>query len=63
MSDHFMVFCERKFNGELLKGLKIIKTRSVKHFDENAFLADVSNICWERAISETDDFILVLLKK
>ena len=27
----------------------------MKHFDENVFLADVSNIWWESPLSETDD--------
>ena len=55
MSDHYMVFCVRKFNGALLKDRKIIKTRSMKHFNEIALLAEVSNICWERALNGTDD--------
>ena len=44
MSDHYMVFCVRKFDDALQKDSKIIKTRSMKHFEENAFLAKVSNI-------------------
>ena len=43
MSDHYMVTCIRKFDGAVQKDRKIIKTRSMKHFDENAFLADVFN--------------------
>ena len=39
MSDHYTVFCVRKFDGAVLKDRKIIKTRSMKYFDENAFLA------------------------
>ena len=34
----------------------------MKHFDERTFLADVSNICWEGALSEMDD-VNVLAKK
>ena len=33
MSDHYMVFCVRKFDGALLQDRKIIKTRSMKHSD------------------------------
>ena len=51
ISDHYMVFCVRKFDGALLKDRKITKTRSMKHFGESAFLAEVSNICWEGALS------------
>ena len=53
LSDHYMVYCIRKFNGE--KGHKMIKTRQMKNFDKEAFLADVSGICWEQMFSETDN--------
>ena len=33
----------------------MIKTRKMKNFDKEAFLADVSGICWEQMFSETDD--------
>ena len=62
MSVHYMVFCVCTFDGASLKDRKIIKTRSMKHFDENAFLDDVCNIWWEGALSETDD-VNVLVKK
>ena len=55
MSDHYMVYCIRKFNGAVEKGHKMIKTRKMKNFDKEAFLADVSGICWEQMFSETDD--------
>ena len=38
MSDHFMVFCIRKFNGSLQKEHKMIKSRRMKNFNEQAFL-------------------------
>ena len=44
LSDHYMVYCSRKFNGAIEKSHKTIKTRKVKHFNEGAFLADVSGI-------------------
>ena len=55
MSDYYMVFCVRKIHDALQKDSKIIKTRSMKHLDENAFPANVSNIWWEGTLSETDD--------
>ena len=55
LSDHYMVYCIRKFNGAVEKGHKMIKTRKMKNFDKEAFLADVSGICWEQMFSETDD--------
>ena len=55
MSDHYMVFCVRKFESALKKDHKVITTRSMKNFDKDAFLADVAGICWEQGFSETDD--------
>ena len=34
LSDHYMVYCIRKFNGTVDKGHKTIKTRKMKHFSE-----------------------------
>ena len=55
MSDHYMVYCIPKFNGAVEKDHKMIKTRKMKNFNEDAFLADVSGICWEQMLTETDD--------
>ena len=55
LSDHFMVYCVRKFNGAVEKGHKVIKTRKMKNFNEEAFLADVSGICWVQMLTDTDD--------
>ena len=52
LSDHYMVCCIRKFNGAVEKGHKMIKTRKMKNFDKEAFLADVSGIRWEQMFSE-----------
>ena len=50
-----MVYCIRKFNSAVDKDHKVIKTRKMKNFNEAAFLADVSCICWKQMLSETDD--------
>ena len=55
-----MVYCIRKFNGAVEKGHKKIKTRKMKNFNEEAFLADVSGICWEQMLTETDDINLLV---
>ena len=60
LSDHYMVYCIRKFNGAVEKGHKKIKTRKMKNFNEEAFLADVSGICWEQMLTETDDINLLV---
>ena len=49
-----MVYCIRKCNGAVEKGHKMTKTRKMKHFNEEAFLADVAGICWEQMLLETD---------
>ena len=58
MSDHYMVYCIRKFNGAVEKDHKVVKTRKMKNFNEDAFLAaaswKVSGICWELLLTETD---------
>ena len=60
LSDHYMVYCIHKFNGALEKGHKIIKTRKMKNFNEQAFLSDVSGIYWEQMLTETDDINLLV---
>ena len=60
LSDHYMVYCIRKFNGAVEKGHKTIKTRKMKNFNEEAFLADVSGVCWEQMLTETDDINLLV---
>ena len=60
LSDHYLVYCIRKFNGAVEKGHKNIKTRKMKNFNEEAFLADVTGICWEQILPETDDTNLLV---
>ena len=55
LSDHFMVYCIRKFNGAVEKDHKQIKTRSMRNFKEDEFLSDVSGICWQHMFQQTDD--------
>ena len=54
LSDDFMVYCIRKYNGSDEKDHKMIKTRKMKNFDEQAFLSDVSSIWWVGMLNETD---------
>ena len=58
LSDHYMGYCIRKLNGAVEKVHKTIKTRKMKHFYEEAFLANVSWICWEQILTEIDDINL-----
>ena len=55
LSDHFMVYCVRKFESGVLKDHKTIKTRRMKKFNEQMFLMDVASINWVKALGQTDD--------
>ena len=44
-SGHYMVYCILKLNGAVVRGHRMIKTRKMKNFDEEAFLANVSGMC------------------
>ena len=58
LSDHyFTLYCIRKFNGAVEKGHKK-ETRKMKNFNDEAFLADVSGICWEQMLTETDELMI-----
>ncbi len=60
LSDHYMLYCIRKFNGGVERDHKMIKTRKMKNFNENAFLDDVSGICWEQMVTDTDDINIIV---
>ena len=60
MSDHYVVYCIRKFNGAVEKGHKMIKTRKMKNFNDQVFLADVAGIDWEQMLTKTDDINLLV---
>ena len=55
LSDHYMVYCIRKFNGAIEKDHSKIETRSMKHLSEKEFLFDVSRICWGQFFQTADD--------
>ena len=38
LSDHFMVFCKRKLNGAVGGGHRMIITRNMKNFNQEAFI-------------------------
>ena len=60
MSDHFMVFCELKFCGAQMKDHKVIKTHSMKTFNDGAFQTDVASICWEQIVSRSNDLEMLV---
>ena len=62
LSDHYLVYCVCRFNGAVEKGHKMITTRKMKHVCKEAFLADVSGICWEQMLIQTDDIDVLVTK-
>ena len=40
---------------QLKRPIRVIKTRKMKNFNEEAFLADVSGVCWEQMLTGPDD--------
>ena len=48
LSDHYLIFYMRKLNASnaSASGHKTIRTRNMKKFNEEAFLADVAKVSW-----------------
>ena len=51
LSDHFLVYCVRKFRGASKKQHKIISTRPMKNFSEEDFLKDLSKVDWKKIVT------------
>ena len=62
LSDHFLVYCVRKFRGASKKQHKIISTRQMKNFSEEDFLKDLSKVDWKKIVTSTDDISLIVEK-
>ena len=60
LSDHFLVYCVRKFRGASKKQHKIISTRQMKNFSEEDFLKDLSKVDWKKIVTSTDDISLIV---
>ena len=55
LSDHYMIYCVRKYRGALKGQHKKITTRQMKHFDETSFLAEISSIDWKLVLQSSTD--------
>ena len=49
-SDHYLIYCNRKFRGAFNKEHKFIISRKMKNFDKEAFLRDVSSLPWDNIV-------------
>ena len=50
-----MVFCKCKLNAVVVGGHKLVKSRNMKHCNEESFLADISHFFWDELVYRTDD--------
>ena len=55
LSDHYAVYCIRKFMG-IFKGQRItITSRKMKNFNSDKFLSDISQINWDHLAALSDN--------
>ena len=55
LSDHYVVFCIRKFRGSLQRQPKLIRSRRMKNFDHVSVLFDLSQIDWDGIVRSYDN--------
>ena len=60
ISDHYMVYCVRKFHGASKRQHKSFTTRQFKHFDQTEFMNDLSLVDWKGIVSNGDDINLII---
>ena len=46
ISDHYVVYSVRKYQGGIKHNHKHIHTRQLKNFNKEAFLADLNDVNW-----------------
>ena len=60
ISDHYMVYCVRKFRWASKRQHKNITTRQLKHFDQTEFINDLLLVDWKGIVSNGDDINLIV---
>ena len=60
LSDHYLVYAVRKFRGGLNNQHKVIKTRQMKNFDEELFLADIASVDWQAFLHCSTDINVIV---
>ena len=60
LSDHYLVYAVRKFRGTLNKQHKVIRTRQMKQFDKELFLADLASVDWHSLLHSPADINLLV---
>ena len=62
ISDHYLVYCVKRFRDTAKKQHKNISTRQMKNFNEENILSDLQRIDWKSIVSITDDINFIVEK-
>lgn len=54
-NDYYLIFCILKLNVTNIGGHEMTKTRNMKQYNEEEFLADIAKITLESVVNTTDD--------
>ena len=64
VSDHYLVYCVRKFRAKIEKSPKIFESRQLKCFNKEKFLEDLGQVSWEDLVDcDNPDAIVYLWTK
>ena len=55
LSDHYLIFCIKKFRGFIQRQPKLIRSRRMKNFDYESFLFDLGQIDWDGIVRNNDN--------
>ena len=59
-SDHYLVYCIRKFRGAAKRQHKNISSRQMKNFDQTEFLKELVGVDWRGIVRNTDDINVIV---
>ena len=62
ISDHYVVYSVRKYQGGIKHNHKHIHTRQLKNFNKEAFLADLDDVNWSAILVCSDDINVIVDK-
>ena len=62
VSDHYLVYCLRRFNGSLKRDHKFINTRTMTRFSHKECLDDVAKASWEQVVRSSKDINYLVIK-
>ena len=59
LNDYYLVYAVRKFRGGVNKQHNVIKTRQMKNFDKELFLADLASVDWQTLLHYSTDINVI----